>query len=152
MTILFNVSTQPLPFQKVYVNIHIHILFFLLKHWCENVSRFYYGLTFFFFQKILLNIILLKMHKIIQTVKIHKILIFRSDLTTISCLSTPGLGRRFLNTTFISSLSKDDAQSYPSLLNRFPFIQKKMPACPTRMFMPNYQAYKQMPGIHHPED
>lgn len=55
---------------------------------------------FFFFnpgelKEILLNIILLKMHKIIQTIKPHKILIFHSYLTIISCLCTPGLGRHF---------------------------------------------------------
>jgi len=92
------------------------------------------------------------MHKIIQTVKLHKILIFHSDLSTVSCLSTPGLGRHFLNTAFTSGLSEGDRQSYPSLLNLFPFIQKKMPACPAGMCMPIYQADRQMPGIHHPED
>lgn len=78
------------------------------------------------------------MNKVIQTVKIHKIFIFHSDLTTISCCSIPGLGKHFLNTAFISGISEDDSQSYPSLLNLLPFIQKKMPACPARMLMPSY--------------
>lgn len=48
--------------------------------------------------------------KIIQTAKIHKIYIFYSDLI-VSCLSTPRLGRQFLNTAFFSTLSDDDMQA-----------------------------------------
>lgn len=80
------------------------------------------------------------------SLKIHKILLFHNDLTTISFFSIPGIGRRILTTAFISSLSENDAQSYSSHLNLLPFIQIKMPGCPAGMFVPMDHTYRQVLG------